>query len=137
MADVFSSRKRSEVMSRIRSRGNKDTEIAMIRLFRSHRITGWRRGKPLFGKPDFVFNEAKVIVFVDGCFWHGCSKHSKAPKTNSVYWYEKIQRNVKRDRQVSNALRTSGWRVVRVWEHDLTSERGQALAARRIIRALT
>jgi DNA mismatch endonuclease (patch repair protein) len=72
MADVFSKAKRSEVMSRIRPRGNKGTELALMAFFRAHGHTGWRRGRPLFGKPDFVFRKNKVALFVDGCFWHGC-----------------------------------------------------------------
>ena len=72
MPDVFTKAKRSEVMSRIRGTGNKDTELALIILFRLHRIKGWRRHQPVFGKPDFVFPAVKVAVFVDGCFWHCC-----------------------------------------------------------------
>ena len=81
MPDVFTKAKRSEVMSRIRGRGNKDTELALAKLLRRHRITGWRRNQPVFGKPDFVFPKLKLAVFVDGCFWHGCPKH--ASKSNA------------------------------------------------------
>ena len=70
MADVFTRTKRSDVMSRIRSRGNRDTELRMIQLFREHQITGWRRNTRVFGRPDFVFPRPKIAVFVDGCFWH-------------------------------------------------------------------
>ena len=66
MPDVFTKAKRSEVMSRIRSRGNRATELRLIALMREHGITGWRRNVPLFGKPDFVFRAAKLAVFVDG-----------------------------------------------------------------------
>ncbi len=85
MADVFTKRKRSEVMSQIRGRGNKDTELALIKVFREHDICGWRRNKPIVGKPDFVFTKQRVTVFVDGCFWHGCPKHANMPanKTDS------------------------------------------------------
>jgi len=64
--------KRSEVMSRIRGRGNKETELALAKLLRRHAIKGWRRHQPIFGKPDFIFSKARLAVFVDGCFWHGC-----------------------------------------------------------------
>ena len=70
MADVFTQAKRSEVMSRIRSRGNRDTELALAKLFRRHGITGWRRNQHVFGKPDFIFPKLHMAVFVDGCFWH-------------------------------------------------------------------
>src|SRR5216117_4174388 len=122
MADVFSKRKRSHVMGRIRSSGNKDTELAMIRFFRKYQISGWRRGWPLPGKPDFVFLQNRLAIFVDGCFWHGCTAHSKLPKSNCEYWTEKLLRNKQRDRAVVRILRTRGWRVLRLWEHDLVRQ---------------
>ena len=74
MPDVFTKEKRSEVMSLIRGKGNKETENALLALLRQNKITGWRRHLPLPGKPDFAFQKQKVAVFVDGCFWHGCPK---------------------------------------------------------------
>ena len=135
MADVFTRRKRSEVMARIRSSGNKDTELALVRLFRKEVITGWRRRRPLTGKPDFVFREARLAIFVDGCFWHGCLKHSKAPRSNQTYWRAKMIRNKARDRSVSRALRKKGWRVLRIWEHELARKNEVRLLSR-IRRAL-
>src|SRR5438105_2032268 len=119
MADVFTKAKRSKVMSRIRSYGNEDTEIALAKLLRRNRITCWRRNQSVFGKPDFVFRQAKLALFVDGCFWHGCLKHSKPPRSNQTYWQAKMIRNKARDRSVSRALRKEGWRVLRIWEHEL------------------
>jgi DNA mismatch endonuclease (patch repair protein) len=81
MTDIWSKRKRSEVMSRIRGKGNKQTEQVLRRLMRQAGITGWRRHMPLLGKPDFAFPKQKVAVFVDGCFWHGCRKCYTRPKT--------------------------------------------------------
>lgn len=103
-------------MSRIRGRGNKDTELALMKLLRWHRITGWRRNQPIFGKPDFVFHKERVAVFVDGCFWHGCPRHATKPKTNRAYWRSKFDRNKQRDRQVNRCLRENGWHVLRIWE---------------------
>ena len=120
MTDVFSKAKRSIVMSRIRSQDNKDTELALIRVFRANKISGWRRRQPLPGKPDFVFPAQRIAIFVDGCFWHGCDDHSKPPKSNQVYWMQKLQRNRQRDRKVTRILRARGWRVYRFWEHELT-----------------
>ena len=119
MSDVFTKQKRSEVMSRIRGKGNKDTEVAMIRVFRSHHITGWRRNQPIFGKPDFTFHKQKVVIFVDGCFWHGCPKHSTMPKNNRKFWRKKLTANKIRDKLVAIELRGKGWTVLRVWEHEL------------------
>jgi DNA mismatch endonuclease (patch repair protein) len=119
MADVFTNSKRSEVMSRIRGRGNKDTELTLMKLLRTHSITGWRRHQPVFGKPDFVFPKLRVAVFVDGCFWHGCPQHGTRPKQNRKFWDTKLTRNRARDRQVTRKLRAEGWKVLRIWEHSL------------------
>ena len=119
MPDVFSVEKRSWVMSRIRSSGNKGTELAAIIIFRALKITGWRRNFSLPGKPDFSFPARKVAVFVDGCFWHGCPRHGRFPKTRRKYWRDKILRNIERDREVNRILRRKGWKVIRIWECEL------------------
>jgi DNA mismatch endonuclease (patch repair protein) len=130
MPDVFSKAKRSEVMSRIRGSGNRDTELAMIRFLRSHRLSGWRRKQPVFGRPDFVFPRERVAIFVDGCFWHSCPIHSTVPRNNQAFWKEKLRRNKSRDRVVLRTLRASGWRVLRIWEHDLQPRRQKQLLLR-------
>jgi DNA mismatch endonuclease (patch repair protein) len=124
MDDVFTKAKRSVVMSLIRSRGNRATELRLIALMREYDITGWRRNAPVFGKPDFIFRRERLAVFVDGCFWHGCPKHGTRPKQNRKFWDDKIARNRTRDRTVNRELRKLGWRVVRIWEHEL-SERSK------------
>ena len=135
MPDVFTKAKRSEVMSRIRSRGNRDTELRLIALMRAHGITGWRRNARVFGKPDFVFRVTKLAVFVDGCFWHGCPRHATMPRNNRAFWKAKLTRNAQRDRAVSRALRAAGWCVLRVWECALSRQRsGRTIA--RLARAL-
>ena len=68
--------------------------------------------------PDFVLPRYRLAVFVDGCFWHGCAEHSKLPTQNTAYWAPKIARNVERDREHDARLAASGWRVLRVWEHE-------------------
>jgi DNA mismatch endonuclease Vsr len=82
-------------------------------------------------KPDFVFQQLKTAVFVDGCFWHGCPKHATRPKTRAAFWQEKITGNKARDRRVNSALRKRGWTVVRVWEHELR-RRDEAKLIRRL-----
>lgn len=119
MPDVFTEAKRSDVMSRIRGRGNKDTELALARLLRRHRITGWRRNQRVFGKPDFVFTKLKLAIFVDGCFWHGCPNHATKPKNNRAFWQRKLSANRRRDQTVNLALRKMDWLVLRIWECDL------------------
>ena len=147
MPDVFTRKKRSEVMSRIRSRGNKETEITLMGILRRHKISGWRRHAvirvrglrarrsrtaargaadaiaplPLHQavRPDFVFRAARLAVFVDGCFWHACPRHSNLPVNNRAFWRKKLAVNRNRDRLVNRTLRRLGWRVVRIWEHEL------------------
>lgn len=72
-------------------------------------------------RPDFVFTQPKLAVFVDGCFWHGCSqcRRNLKPKTNRSFWNSKIEANRSRDRRNSRNLRAKGWRVIRIWEHSL------------------
>ncbi len=140
MSDVFSKSKRSFVMSRIRSRGNKDTEVALAKLFRRNKITGWRRqvqistsprpsphssderGEGVKVRPDFIFPKLKLAVFVDGCFWHGCPKHETKPKNNRTFWKNKFARNKARDVLVTRALRRANWRVLRILEHELAKK---------------
>src|SRR5437588_375150 len=98
MPDVFTKAKRSELMSRVRGRGNKATELAMVAVLRRQGITGWCRHVPLFGNPDFAFPKHRLALFVDGCFWHGCPKHATIPASNRVFWKKKFARNRIRDR---------------------------------------
>jgi DNA mismatch endonuclease (patch repair protein) len=146
MPDVFSKRKRSEVMARIRSRGNKETEVALAKLLRTHGVTGWRRqqvicfldtkrragpahptrqGGPAKVRADFAFAKQRLAVFVDGCFWHGCRWHCNQPVQNAAFWKKKLAANKARDRAVSRELRRQGWTVVRIWEHELRKTSNQ------------
>ena len=127
MQDIFAPAMRSEIMSRIQGRGNKDTELALIKVFRAMHITGWRRHQPVFGKPDFIFHRQKFAVFVDGCFWHGCPLHATSPKTNADFWKRKLKANKDRDRLVNRTLRNQGWKVLRIWEHELVRKNEQKL----------
>jgi DNA mismatch endonuclease (patch repair protein) len=134
--DSLSRNERSERMSRVRATANKSTELRLLALLREHHITGWRRGIPLPGKPDFVFRAAKIVLFVDGCFWHRCPRHGRTPKSRVVFWTAKLARNAQRDREIGKMLRQRGWRVLRVWEHELTPGKVVRLV-RRIRAALT
>jgi DNA mismatch endonuclease (patch repair protein) len=110
---------RSKNMQAIRAKGNKSTELKMVKLLRENKITGWRRHLTLPGKPDFTFRKEKLTLFVDGCFWHRCPKCFREPKKNAEFWKNKIENNVKRDRKVTNELEQAGWAVVRLWECQL------------------
>jgi len=82
------------------------------------------------GRADIVFKGPKLAVYVDGCFWHGCPIHGKVPKTNALWWNEKIEKNKLRDERASQELRRSGWRVVRVWEHENPADAAKRIAKR-------
>lgn len=128
--DTVSVAERSRIMSAVKNGGNKATEMVLVKLMRKHGITGWRRRVRLTGKPDFVFTTQKVAVFVDGCFWHGCPKHCRMPKSNRGYWKPKITGNQARDALVNLTLRRAGWRVLRVWEHELAKRNERKLFIR-------
>jgi DNA mismatch endonuclease (patch repair protein) len=81
-----------------------------------------RLGERRWTQPDIVFLPQKVAVFIDGCFWHCCPEHGTAPRTNSPYWREKLQRNVTRDRDTDKRLESLGWMVLRAWEHEVPSQ---------------
>jgi DNA mismatch endonuclease (patch repair protein) len=123
MTDFISKEKRSKIMSAIRSKENETTELAMIRLFKENKIVGWRRNFKLHGKPDFVFSKDKLVVFVDGCFWHGHTCLKPRDSLKKGFWKEKIERNKKRDQLVNKMLRAEDWNIVRVWECEIEKKK--------------
>ena len=123
---------RSKIMAAVHSRGNTTTELPLGRLLFAAGIRGYRKHWSVAGKPDFAWPGRKLAVFVDGCFWHGCAC-KYLPRTNTEFWRSKIDRNKRRDRRVSNALRRKGWRVLRIRE--CTVHKPSTLA--RIIKALS
>lgn len=130
MTDSISRRRRSELMSRIRS---KDTqpELAVRRLLHALGYRYVLHDRRLPGKPDLVFPSRGKVIFVHGCFWHGhtCAKASK-PKSNAAYWSAKIAGNKARHRRQSRALRALGWRVLIVFECAAQPSRIDRLAPR-------
>ena len=86
-------------------------------------------------RPDFVFPKLRLAVFVDGCFWHACPQHTTKPRNNAAFWRKKFAANKARDRLVSRTLRKDGWRVLRIWEHELARKR-EARLVKRINHAL-
>lgn len=119
MSDTVNKAERSRIMAQVRSIGNKSTELKVVKLLRQHRITGWRRHWHVAGRPDFAFPKAKVALFIDGCFWHGCPAHLRMPSSNVDYWQGKVARNMARDAGVTAELEEKGWNVLRVWECEL------------------
>ena len=118
---MFSKKKRSEIMSKIRS---KDTKIEIL-----FRKALWKKGfryrknsAKYFGKPDIVLPKYKTVIFVDSCFWHNCPKHGYLPKSNLKYWRKKIERNKERDKEVGRHYKKIDWKIFRIWEHDLAKK---------------
>lgn len=117
MADVFTKEKRSWIMSRIRSKWTKQEKLVHNYL-KSMKIKHKMHPK-MSGSPDIILTDKKIAIFLQGCFWHKCPKHYKEPKSNRDYWLPKIEKNVARDKKNINLLKKEGWKVVKVWEHDL------------------
>ena len=125
------------VRSRMKAQKRRDTKLELS-IRRDLHARGYRfrvdhRLEPSIRvRGDIVFTKRKLVVFVDGCFWHGCPEHATAPKNNADWWREKLAANVARDSRANNELRGLGWTVLRVWEHESTE-----VAVERILRALT
>lgn len=124
---------RSRIMSRIRSRGT-GPEAAVARALRAAGAKGWRRHRRILGiEADFSFASARLVVRVQGCFWHAHRRcRPRVPSTNRLFWARKLARNAERDRAQARTLRRAGWRVLDVWECGLA---GVGRAAARIAAA--
>ena len=127
---MLSPGRRSELMSLIRSRGNRSTELKLATAMRSHGVHGWLRHLALPGRPDFTFRAEKVSIFVHGCFWHGCPKCYRQPRVNAKFWREKVGRNKDRDKSSARKLRAMGYSVLTVWECSLRNSRIESVIAR-------
>lgn len=98
----------------------------------------WRKGlryrldrPPIKGmrrRAVIVFGPSKVAVYVDGCFWHSCPEHATVPKNNRDWWIDKLEANVRRDRDTDRQLEEAGWLAIRVWEHEAVEEAAAAIA---------
>lgn len=99
----------------------KDTspEIRIRKMLYARGIRGYRIHYALTGKPDIVFTKQKVVIFIDGCFWHKCPQCFQEPQTNREFWMKKINGNVARDEKVNAELTGEGWTVLRFWEHEV------------------
>ncbi len=122
MADKISKEKRSDNMSKIRGR-NTLLEIN-FRKYLFKQGVRYRLNYHLFGKPDLVIPSKKIVIFINGCFWHqhrNC-KLSYTPKTNTVFWTNKLSKNVERDIKVEKELTDKGWKIIRVWECNIEAD---------------
>jgi DNA mismatch endonuclease (patch repair protein) len=122
MADVFTRKKRSDIMSRIKGENTKP-EILVRKLVHSLGCRFRLHCATLPGKPDIVFSKHKKIIFVHGCFWHGHAgcKRATLPSTNKAFWQKKIAGNKVRDKTAGQRLRRKGWDVLIVWQCQITN----------------
>lgn len=121
----------SERMSRVR---NRDTaaELALRRELHRRGLryrVNLRLPEAGRTRPDIVFTRKKIAIFVDGCFWHRCPEHATSPKSNREWWRDKLDANVRRDRENDVRLRKAGWTVIRVWEHETPDDAADRIAA--------
>lgn len=121
MVDVFDKKKRSEVMSRVKSKNTKPEMLLRSALFKAG-LRGYRIRTNLPGSPDVAFTKVKLAIFVDGCFWHGCPECYTEPGTNTQFWKKKLMENKERDARVNRKLEEMGWKVIRFWEHQIEKD---------------
>ncbi|HYG83405.1 MAG TPA: very short patch repair endonuclease [Verrucomicrobiae bacterium] len=123
MADTFSAEKRSEIMSRIRSK-NTQAELIVFRYLRKNKVYFQKHYSKVSGKPDIALPRKKKAVFIDSEFWHG-KDYDRVLKNRSPndYWVKKIARNIERDKEVREALMQDGWKLLVVWESDIKRKR--------------
>ncbi|MFG2302183.1 very short patch repair endonuclease [Actinacidiphila glaucinigra] len=123
-----------KIRARMSSQRSRDTDIE-IALRRTLHAAGLRyrvHRRPLKGvrrEADILFGPARVAVFVDGCFWHGCPVHATWPKNNATFWRDKIEKNRARDIDTDSRLAEAGWVSVRIWEHESAAEAAQRIIA--------
>ncbi len=134
-ADPLSTKQRSSLMSRVRSRGNRSTEVAVEEVLRTHRIRGWvKHPHDVLGRPDFYFPKDMLAIFVDGCFWHRCRRCARSvPSNRHLFWLNKIAQNVRRDERIRRTLRRRGYSVMRIWEHSIPHQRTWLARMRRML----
>lgn len=125
-----SSHEASRRMARVRQKGTR-AELNLRRILHARGLR-YRLHVPLLTKPrrvaDIVFPSVRIAVFVDGCFWHGCPEHASWPKSNAIFWREKIETNRVRDADTDQRLNVLGWKIVRIWEHENASDAANRIA---------
>lgn len=120
MADNLTDKKRSKIMASIKSKDTKiEKKVRSALWYLGYR---YRLHQKVEGKPDVVFLNKKIAIFCDGCFWHGCPKCYKRPKSNQEYWDSKISKNIKRAIKVNKQLEDEGWTVLRFWAHEINED---------------
>jgi len=120
MTDIFTKEKRSEIMSKIKNKWTKP-ERKMHSMLKGVKIKHKMHPK-VKGNPDIIIKDNDLAIFIHGCFWHRCAKCYKKPTSNESYWTRKIKNNVKRDKKNIRMLKSNGWKVMCLWEHDVMNK---------------
>lgn len=121
MTDVHTPEQRSYNMSQVKGKDTKPELRLRTELF-NNGLRGYRVKTKLPGKPDIVFTKKEVVIFIDGCYWHKCPKCFKLPKSNVKFWKDKINGNVRRDKEVNKVLKMMGFKVLRFWTHEIKED---------------
>ena len=124
MPDKFSKETRSKIMKSIKSESKLENKVSKALWNTGLRFR--KNDKTLFGKPDISIKKYKIVIFIDSCFWHSCEVHGHIPQSNQEYWIKKLQRNIERDKKVTQHYIERNWNIVRVWEHQLKKENFEA-----------
>lgn len=116
--DKVSKEVRSKIMRAVHSNDTRMEEKFRKELF-SRGVRFRKNVSDLPGKPDIAIKSKRVVIFLDSCFWHGCPEHLRQPKSNKNYWDKKVKLNVERDHKINSEYRIRGWKLVRIWEHEI------------------
>lgn len=126
MPDKFDEKTRSKIMSQIRSKNTKIEVILRQGLWKRN-LRGFRLHYNLPGKPDIVYTRKKIVIFVDGDFWHGYNWLVLKKIPPKGYWRKKIRKNILRDKKTKSTLGKQGWKVIRIWEHEINKDIGKVI----------
>lgn len=118
--DVMTKAQRRKNMQAIRSQSKLENTVSRELWKKGLRFR--KNDKTLFGKPDISIKKYKIVIFIDSCFWHYCKEHGRIPETNKEFWIRKLEKNVKRDKEVTEYYVRNNWNIKRVWEHDINAD---------------
>lgn len=118
--DVMTKAQRRKNMQAIRSQSKLENTVSRELWKKGLRFR--KNDKTLFGKPDISIKKYKIVIFIDSCFWHYCKEHGRIPETNKEFWIRKLEKNVKRDKEVTEYYIRNNWNIKRVWEHEIKAD---------------
>ena len=137
MVDNLKLEDRKKAMRAVKGKGT-SLERRLFAMLAGMGVKGWRKNaNDIEGKPDVVFPHAKLAIFIDGCFWHGCPVcKKKLPQTNREYWVQKINHNMELAKTHNQKLAEQGWTVIRIWEHEIRDKEAMKVVKSTIRQAL-